>query len=574
MGQNNNKQINICFGCMEPLPTNRRICQKCGYDNSVAKNGFDILPEGTILNGKYLIGKVLGRGGFGVTYLGLDLTNQRRLAIKEYFPIEVSSRIPTTRDVIPMSGAQQDFEKGIVGFKSEADILSLFNSPYIVHVWDFFTEHGTAYIVMDYVKGNNLTSETKKTGGRISWQRMLELVKPLIFVLYNLHDDNLIHRDIKPDNMIVVKDGKNLEHMVLLDFGSARSYASDMSKKFTALVTPGFAPIEQYSSKSRQGPYTDVYSLCCTIYAAILGEKPPASTERLDRNASVKSLRSSGIDIPENIERALMHGMALNSSERTQTMKELYIEMFGEWPLDEAHEPEKLPKTVAPKNQTPAPDPNILYESAKMAMMTRTPDGYTKALGLLLRIPGWRSADMLADNCRQKLTEYGINYQQFDNKYYDAINKASMNNYDGYQMAVITLQQIPGWRDADELLSQYQNIITQQNRAYEHGKELMYRNDTGSLENAIKEFQTIPGWLDADELKEECRRKLAAPPEKPPVGGDKTENQEHTSVMVWIAVIVLLIIAILIIDYVVRKNGSIINLFYNDVVLPFLSLFF
>ncbi len=571
MGQNNNTQIDFCFGCMEPLPGNRWICPNCGYDNSAAQNGFDILPEGTILHGKYLIGKVLGRGGFGVTYLGLDLINQRRLAIKEYFPIEVSSRITTNRDVVPMTGMQQDFQKGIVGFKNEADVLSLFNSPYVVHVWDFFTEHGTAYIVMEYVRGSNLTAETRNCGGSIDWKRMMELVKPLIFVLYKLHDDNLIHRDIKPDNMIVVKDGKDLEHLVLLDFGSARSYASDMSKKFTALVTPGFAPIEQYSSNSRQGPYTDVYALCCTIYAAILGEKPPASTERLDRNVPVKSLRSSGIDIPENIEKALMHGMALNSSERTQTMKDLYIEMFGEWPLDGQGKP---PESHGKENQ---PDgwQNTSYESAKMAMMTRTPEGYTKALGLLLRISGWRSADMLADNCKQKLAEYGIDYQQFDKKYYDAINKASMNNYDGYQMAVIKLQQIPGWRDADKLLSQYQNIISLRIKAYEHGKLLMSRGDRQSLENAITEFASISGWLDADDLQEECRSMLTGPglsPETPTPDSEADQPiPEPAPPIIWIAAIILLIVAILIADYLVRKDSSVINLFYNNVVLPFLS---
>ena len=463
---------------------------------------------------------------------------------------------------------------------------------------------------MEYVSGRNLTKEIEKSGGKMPWQRVMNLVKPLILELNNLHNKNLIHRDIKPDNLVVVQDREGLEHIVLLDFGSARSYASDSSKRFTALITPGYAPIEQYSNVSRQGPYTDIYALCCTIYAALAGVKPPAATERVERNLDVESLQSLGVQVPDEIETTLMHGMSLSSSDRPQSMIELFTEFFpNDSPIviqsgTNVTDQNRIPGETIPVNRNGQGIPETIpvnrngqgisetipavlpdgwqttyYELAKKAMLTHTTEGYLKALGLLERVPGWRSADDLAEKCRQKLAAAGVDYQWFDSIYSDAQHKIAEDSYPGYMEAVMLLGQIPGWRDADELKSKYQDLITQRNQIYENGRKLMTQNDLQSFQEAVNQFQKIPGWLDTNELTAECLNNIknlsesnvnqgGQQPEVPepiPPSGDNRRNNGNKSRKIWIGIIILLIVLILILDYYLRKDSSVINYMYDKV---------
>ena len=325
----NDIKLNICYGCMRKLEEGQRICPSCGYDNSVLQNGAEMLPEGTVLSGKYLIGRVLGRGGFGVTYLGYDLDLQLKVAIKEYFPIGVCVRSSQSYNVITSSAMEDHavFSKGCEAFLDEARTLAKFNSPYIVHVRDFFREHGTAYIVMDFAEGVTLKAEMKRNGGKLPYERVVPLMEPLIRELGALHAENIIHRDIKPDNIMLVRD-RNGEHLVLLDFGTARTYVSNETKTMTGVVTSGYSPLEQYSQKSQQGPYTDVYALCATMYHAITGVLPPASIERNVDDTPLKTFEECGVIVPKTVEQAIMHGMALKSTERTQTMEQFHSELI------------------------------------------------------------------------------------------------------------------------------------------------------------------------------------------------------------------------------------------------------
>lgn len=483
--------MNICYGCMKPLNTGYEICPLCGYDNGIRQNGNDMLPEGTVLKGRYLIGRMIGRGGFGVTYLGLDLTDNMRLAIKEYFPVDVGIRDMRTLDVVSKSGDPSDFDYGRKSFYNEAVALSHFNSPNIVHVRAYFQEHGTAYIVMDFIEGVGLTELISRNGGRLPWQRILELMQPVMLALHTVHETNLIHRDIKPDNMIVVDEGGSREHVVLLDFGSARSYAANQSKRFTAVITPGYAPIEQYSQMARQGPYTDIYSLSGTIYACITGSKPPAATERLERGTEIKSFREFGISVPDYLEAALFHGMSLRSNLRPQSIQEFYAEVY--------------PGHIDPSWK------QMSYESAKMYMMERTQDGYQKAYDILVRLPGYRSADELAKLCREKLgiTSISLDLSQKYNEIYNAaLESASADNYPGYMNAVRNLKRIPRWRDADELAERYGNIIESRNRDYEQANEYLKKDDLYSLREARSLLENLHGWHDADVLLNECNKKI------------------------------------------------------------------
>ena len=315
---------------MTRISSGQTVCPVCGHDNSVPQNEDNTLPEGSILAGKYIVGKVLGRGGFGITYLGYDLVMNCRAAIKEYYPAGLCGRAYRSVRVTPSSAKNQEgYEKGCQEFQNEAMILARFDSPHIVHVKDYFRENGTGYIVMEYLDGNSLTEEAEANGGRIPWERVISLFLPLMPELEKLHDEHLIHRDIKPDNIRVIRDrdtGK--ERLVLLDFGSVRGFVSaQVTKTYTSMVTHGFAPFEQYSQKSRQGPYTDVYALCATMYAVITGKIPPSATDRMAEMDDVVPFAGLGLNVPQKVDKAIMHGLAVRSADRPQTMRELYNEL-------------------------------------------------------------------------------------------------------------------------------------------------------------------------------------------------------------------------------------------------------
>ena len=318
---------------MEPLAEGQTVCPHCGHDHTIRQNPEDVLTEGSLLNGKYIVGKMLGRGGFGVTYIGYDLTLKIKVAIKEFFPAGVGTRNIHTKTVTAITAeGQAGFESGRQAFQDEAQVLARFNSPNIVHVREYFRENGTAYIVMDLVEGSGLSGEVQKCGGTMPWQRVLDLFKPLIVELGRLHEENLIHRDIKPDNIKVVQNKKRgEEYLVLLDFGAARRFVSEnVTGTYTAMVTPGYAPIEQYNQQSRQGPYTDVYGVCATMYAALTGRRPLASTERVAEDAELPPIRNFAQDMPADTEKAIMHGLEVKGKDRTQSMQELYDELYGE----------------------------------------------------------------------------------------------------------------------------------------------------------------------------------------------------------------------------------------------------
>ena len=420
-------KLNICYGCMRMLEEDIEVCPYCGYEVKKKNNPQDVLPEGTVLSHKYLVGKTLGRGGFGVTYLGYDLDLQIRVAIKEYFPIGASIRSSANYSVLStLSGEDSAFSKGCSTFLEEARTLAVFNSPQIVHVRDYFMEHGTAYLVMDFVDGKTLASEVSDKGGRLPPEELIELVKPLILQLDKLHKKNIIHRDIAPDNLVVVRDEESEAHLVLLDFGAARSFiSSQISQKYTATVKHGYAPLEQYSQKSKQGPYTDVYALCATMYAALSGAVPPSALERSTDGVEIEPLSKLAVELPEHVDQAIMHGLALKSDERTQTMHELYEEL------------------------TTVPDARAAVYREALALMesASSEEAWKKAAEKFAGIPGFRNADDLKNKC----TENGEEYRK-RKIYAEAKTAMADNTLAGYRKAEELLKQIQNWQDTDQLL--------------------------------------------------------------------------------------------------------------------------
>ncbi len=313
----------LCMGCMSEIQSKEHPCPHCGWqaDDEERLSPHHLLSQ-TILNGKYLIGRVLGEGGFGITYLGWDLNLDMKVAIKEYYPAGFVTRENTvTTTVTPFSGDRREaYLSGLDKFVGEAKSLAKFYAlPGIVSVKDFFKENGTGYIVMEYVEGITLKQYLKKEGGKLPVIQVLEWVKPLIKSLTQMHEKGIIHRDISPDNIMITPDGE----IKLLDFGAARDISTDGAKSLSVLLKPGYAPEEQYRTRGQQGPWTDVYALCATIYKAITGQTPPECMERVHEDSLVPPTKL-GVSINEAKEAALLKGLAVLQKNRYQSMSELY----------------------------------------------------------------------------------------------------------------------------------------------------------------------------------------------------------------------------------------------------------
>ncbi len=320
----------ICMGCMNPLDDPGKACPVCGLDNRLLQNAAHRIPARSVLNGRYLVGRTLGQGGFGITYIGSDLLIERRVAIKEYYPEGCVTRQATlsSQQVHPIPGAPGEFfVKGREKFISEAKVLAKFNQiPNIVNVRDYFPANGTAYIVMEYVEGETLKQRMKREGGRLSADEALPLLRPIMDALGRVHAEGLLHRDISPDNIMIRTDGTP----ILLDFGAAMRYA-DMSENSVAVnVKHGYAPEEQYRQHGELGPWSDVYAMSATIYKAVTGVTPPQSLERAVGEAAVKPPNSLGANLTPTQEKGLSLGMAVFAKARLQSMDALAKYLYSE----------------------------------------------------------------------------------------------------------------------------------------------------------------------------------------------------------------------------------------------------
>ena len=312
----------LCPNCMREMPEDSEKCPFCGFDlkGDKQENTHALKPY-TILQGKYLVGNVIGEGGFGITYIGYDLNLEIRIAVKEFYPNGFVTRESGVTSMVTnyTNSDTGQYEKWKESFVREARSLAKFSDlPGIVHVRDFFQENNTAYIVMEFVEGETLKAHLKTCGGKISAGEAFGMMRPVIQSLARVHNAGIIHRDISPDNIMIQNGGT----VKLIDFGAARDFGSEDEKSLSVLLKPGFAPEEQYRSKGNQGPWTDVYALCATIYRCITGEKPPESMERM-REDTLKKPSSYGINIDSVQEKALMDGMAVFAEKRIQNMGEL-----------------------------------------------------------------------------------------------------------------------------------------------------------------------------------------------------------------------------------------------------------
>ena len=267
----------ICFACMGELPSEDAVCPACGHDNRLRGNGPGFLRS-CVIGGQYMTGRVLGRGGFGITYLGMDLQLNRKVAIKEYFPDGVVSRDPQTQRVTPFGGSmQQTFEAGARRAVREARVAAqLEDIPNTVRIYSVLEANGTVYIVMEYIDGITLTDYVQKSGGSLRWIQAWPVIEPVLDTLSRIHKKGIVHRDVSPDN-IMIRYADSAP--VLLDFGTARDFTSGKTEHSVSLRL-GFSPMEMYTSSSAIDQRSDEYAVMATLYYLLTGKKPESPYSR------------------------------------------------------------------------------------------------------------------------------------------------------------------------------------------------------------------------------------------------------------------------------------------------------
>ncbi|MCF8031868.1 MAG: protein kinase [Desulfarculaceae bacterium] len=321
-----NDAANRCIKCMAEKGGSRK-CPHCGYDEAKFKQEALFLRPRTILNGRYLCGLMIGKGGFGITYIGWDIQLHRKLAIKEFFPSALASRHFDQSTVLANSDEDKDYlEQGLRMFLDEARRVAQFHEvPGVVTVHDFFEENNTAYMVMEYLTGSDLHNYLHSHGERLSHQDALALFKPILAALKQVHAAKVYHRDISAQN-IIITDQKQLK---LIDFGAAKYTVRERSDT-VRVVKPGYSPLEQYATQGRIGPWTDVYAVGATLYLLMAGTLPPESPDRLYSDELIPLGEIEGLEVPEYVSQAVLHCLSVKQDDRYQTIEDLEKELYSQ----------------------------------------------------------------------------------------------------------------------------------------------------------------------------------------------------------------------------------------------------
>lgn len=328
-----------CFYCMEEYDEELDvICPFCGNDVVKPTNDNNCLAAGSVLKQRYVLGRVLGDGGFGITYIGYDKALKRKVAVKEFFPNECVTRQSGDTKVTPLSGERGErYMSGLKSFQEEAQRLANLGSVEgVVNVYDVFADNGTAYIVMEYLSGDTVAQMVEKSKV-LGFGKTMNIIVPILRSLVKIHKAGIIHRDISPQNIIRTKEGK----IVLIDFGAARQNSFSMSKSVSIVLKQGYAPIEQYDNKLEQNSWTDVYAVAATMYYMLTGVTPDFANTRLlsDSLLPISQLREG---LPPQLDDILKRALAVRPEDRTQTAQQLLDELMTL--KDFKREPKKKPK--------------------------------------------------------------------------------------------------------------------------------------------------------------------------------------------------------------------------------------
>lgn len=310
--------MSVCPSCFKNAFENG-ICKVCGYQIGRPSEWPYSLPIGTALEDRYVIGKVLGAGGFGITYLACDVEKGYICAIKEYFPSHIARRIEDG-EVYCAQEDMEEYEYGYIRFYEEANLLhSLGDIPAIVRVFDFFSANHTVYMVMEYADGPTLQQQIEAGGNTPPASRIIEVFTNLLLALRDVHARSLLHRDISPKNIILTRD----RGVKLIDFGAARYVTREHSRSLSVLLHVGFAPPEQYSTNGNQGPWTDLYALASTMYYFACGWRVPDAMDRLNDVDQYQNLEIFRPDLPPYFTQIINTCLKIDLRQRYQTVADV-----------------------------------------------------------------------------------------------------------------------------------------------------------------------------------------------------------------------------------------------------------
>ncbi len=319
--------MRFCYSCMKQVERDKNgRCPYCGEPLALPEPEESCLRPGTVLQDKYLVGKRIGSGGFGNTYIGINRFLQTKVAIKEYFPGHMSVRREDGTTVSVTDAVSADrFRQGLNRFLQEARAIAGLNDVRgVVEVQNFFEENSTGYIVMEYLEGMDVKSILRQRGGRMNYEWCRTVILTILHTLREVHRRGVLHRDIAPDNVFVTKDGV----IKLIDFGAAK-LATEVAKPDAELVLkPGYAPIEQYSRGAAQGPCTDLYAVAAMFYKMLTGVKPEPAIDRIQED-HLQSPLELGVKLPEKANQAIMKCLSIQQGERFQLAQEFMDALDG-----------------------------------------------------------------------------------------------------------------------------------------------------------------------------------------------------------------------------------------------------
>ena len=315
----------LCPGCMHQRKYLSQSCPNCGYPNRQI-HATGALPPLTILSGRYLLGCPVGKGGFGITYIAMDLPKEEIVAVKEFFPAKLAIRDEESDAVLPASEDKAlYFRTGLKSFCEEGRLLQLCaDIPAIVSFREMLRENETAYLVMDYVQGISLRKYMKQHREPFAEDQALELMRPIMEALSAMHRRGILHRDISPENLILGED----QRLTLIDFGAAREFSTDEEENLTSILKRGYAPEEQYHSGSRQGPWTDLYAACAVLYHMMTNILPQEAAARVESDQLTPLRRLPGFTFRESTCAALEKGLQVDPAERYADIPALIKELY------------------------------------------------------------------------------------------------------------------------------------------------------------------------------------------------------------------------------------------------------
>lgn len=308
-----------------PKTYGNNISHREEKDRNMEEN-LHCLRKGTRLIGRYTVEGVLGQGGFGITYLGMDELREKRVAIKEFFPQGIVTRNIEYEDTVTVTfvGEKENYDKGKERFLKEARTMAKFSEEnVIIRAQNCFEINNTIYLIMEYLEDGITLAKYLGENKRIGPEDLVELFRPLMKSLEEIHSQGLIHCDIRPNNIMLFPDGK----IKLINSGTIRDYTGFEEKSLPIVLNPRYAPPEQYQTHGVKGPWTDIYALCATMYKCITGENPPGAIERMVDD-QLKRISAFEIPISSQIEKAIIKGMSIVVKDRYKSIQDLCRNLY------------------------------------------------------------------------------------------------------------------------------------------------------------------------------------------------------------------------------------------------------